>query len=107
MLSSAAAGSACSPSRSATASSSPGVDTLVESVEGVPCGESHDAQVYAAFDLTSGTFPGQTAVDDQGSRYDRWQAAVGTVYEQDTVLDFSYFTPSGRAGTPATTRPSA
>ena len=73
----------------------PGVDTLVESVEGVPCAEPHDAQVYAAFDLPSGAVPGQTAVDDQGSRgcYDRWQAAVGTVYEQDTVLDFSYFTP--------------
>jgi hypothetical protein len=73
----------------------PGVEQLVESVEGVPCGQPHDAQVYAEFDLPGGAFPGQATVDDQGSRgcYDRWQAAVGTVYEQDLVLDFTYFTP--------------
>lgn len=68
---------------------------LVESVEGVPCAEPHDAQVYAEFDLPAGAFPGQTAVDEQGSRgcYDRWQASVGTIYEEDTVLDFTFFTP--------------
>ena len=74
----------------------PGGDSeLIQSVEGVPCGDPHDAQVYAEFDLPSGTFPGQASVDNQGSRgcYDRWQAAVGTVYEQDTVLDFTFFSP--------------
>ena len=67
----------------------------VQSVEGVPCGEPHDAQVYAEFDLPDGPFPGDPAVDEQGSRgcYDRWQAAIGTVYEDDTLLDFTFFTP--------------
>ena len=69
--------------------------SLIQSVEGVPCGEPHDAQVYAEFDLADGAVPGDATVDEQGSRgcYDRWQAAVGTVYEQDTVLDFTFFTP--------------
>src|SRR5687768_3961131 len=50
---------------------------LVQSVEGVPCVEPHDAQVYAEFDLPDGPFPGDAAIDEQGARgcYDRWQAA--------------------------------
>jgi hypothetical protein len=68
---------------------------VVQSVEGVPCAEPHDAQAYAAFDLPDGPFPGDLAVDEQGARgcYDRWQASVGTIYEDDTFLDFTYFTP--------------
>lgn len=68
----------------------------VQSVEGVPCTSSHDAQVYAEYDLPGGEFPGQAVLDEQSARgcYDRWQAAVGTVYEDDTVLDFTFFNPT-------------
>ena len=67
----------------------------VLSVEGVPCAEPHDAQIYAEYDLPAGPFPGQAAIDEQSAQgcYDRWQAAVGTVYEDDTVLDFTFFNP--------------
>ena len=74
----------------------PAAGGLVESVEGMPCDEPHDAQVYAEFELPDGAFPGQAALDEQSGRacYDRWQAAVGTVYEDDTVYDFTLFNPS-------------
>lgn len=70
--------------------------TEVMSVEGVPCSTPHDAQVYAEFRLPEGTYPGQASVDEQSAVgcYDRWQAAVGTVYEDDTVLDFTFFNPT-------------
>ena len=74
----------------------PGSAGQVTSVEGVPCDQPHDAQVYAEFDLPDGPFPGQAALDQQSGQgcYDRWQAAVGTVYEDDTVYDFTLFNPS-------------
>lgn len=70
--------------------------TEVQSVEGVPCTTPHDAQVYAEYLLPAGDWPGQAAMDEQSGFgcYDRWQAAVGTVYEDDTILDFTFFNPT-------------
>ena len=70
-------------------------ETLVQSVEGVPCGAPHDAQLYAEFDLPEGPFPGDVNLEQQAADgcYDRWTGAVGTVYENDTELDFTFFTP--------------
>jgi hypothetical protein len=69
--------------------------TEVASVEGVPCSTPHDAQVYAEFDLPDGPFPGTSQLEQLAGEgcYDRWQVAVGTVYEEDTVLDFTFFNP--------------
>lgn len=69
---------------------------LVQSVEGVPCGEPHDAELYAEFDVPDGAFPGDPALEKLAGEgcYERWGSAVGTVYEDDKVLDFTFFLPS-------------
>jgi hypothetical protein len=71
----------------------PGIGT-VQSVEGVPCEEPHDAQVYSAYDLVGASYP--VDIDEEAAEgcYDRWQAALGTVYEDDLERDFTIFTPT-------------
>lgn len=63
----------------------------VVSIEGVPCSQPHDAQVYAMFDLDDGDYPGQTAIDvasDAGC-YDRFAAFVGRSYESSILGIYS------------------
>lgn len=73
--------------------------TEVLSVEGVPCGEPHDAQVFAEFELPDGDFPGVESVEMSAGDgcYERWPAAVGTDYETDTASDFTVFTPTAES----------
>ena len=70
----------------------------VASVEGVPCDEPHEAEVYAIWELENGD-------DEEYSAFsvmrhaadgclDRWPAAIGTDYEQDKELDFDLLGPS-------------
>jgi hypothetical protein len=68
----------------------------IVSVEGVPCEQAHDGQVYAELELPGdGPFPGQTAVEEQArfSCMAEWPVGVGTVYEDDVARDFTTFHP--------------
>ncbi len=67
----------------------------VVSIEGVPCVEPHDAEVYAMFDINDDTYPGESAVDlatDLGC-YERFEGFVGVPYE-NSVLDIYSLHPS-------------
>jgi hypothetical protein len=76
----------------------PDADTVI-SVEGVPCAEPHDAQVFAEFVLPDGDFPGLDAVELAAGEgcYQRWPAAVGTAYESDPASDFTVLTPTAES----------
>ena len=61
----------------------------VQSVEGVPCTQAHNAQAYAHFDLTGflDAFPGSAAFQEQALEgcYERFQSFVGIPYEQSEL----------------------
>jgi hypothetical protein len=65
---------------------------VVQSVEGVPCTQAHNAQAYAIFDLTGfgDAFPGRAAFEEQAAKgcYERFQSFVGISFEQSEL----YFT---------------
>ena len=71
----------------------------VESVEGVPCDQPHEAEAYHAFNLPEGdgSFPGQDVVGtaaDQGC-YDAFQPFVGIAYESSVLEIYSLVPSSG------------
>jgi putative regulator of septum formation len=67
----------------------------VSEVPGVPCGDPHDNQVFAVYDLTMDTWPGDDEIESQSTMgcYDRFEAAIGETYE-DSVIDFLPMYPS-------------
>lgn len=74
-----------------------GATGLIESLDGVPCSQSHDLEVYHAFNLGEGdgTFPGEDEVAseaDQGC-FEAFEPFVGESYE-DSVYGFSAMTPT-------------
>lgn len=72
-------------------------EDLVQSVEAVPCSESHDGELYALFDMApvSASYPGEDAVHEAATEgcYARFGGYVGAAYEY-SELDFSYFYPT-------------
>lgn len=67
----------------------------VESLEAIPCGQEHETQVFATFDLTAATYPGEEAVNelaDEGC-LDRFDAYVGIDY-QSSVFGFGTLIPT-------------
>lgn len=66
------------------------------SIEGVPCGDPHDAQAYDEFFLRGGTSPGMAEVgtDAADGCIDRWPAAMESSWESDRVYDVFYLTPT-------------
>jgi hypothetical protein len=69
----------------------------VESIDSVPCDQLHDAEVYAVVDLPQGAdaaFPGddEVAMAADEMCLDRFEAYVGTTYE-DSTLDINYYLP--------------
>lgn len=64
----------------------------VQSVEGVPCDEPHNAQAYGAFDVTGfgQDFPGSTEFAEQAEVgcHSRFEQFVGIAYEESEL----YFT---------------
>jgi hypothetical protein len=68
--------------------------TEVQSVEGVPCDEPHDAQVFSEFDLAGTTYPVDIDTEAGDGCYERWQPTLGTVYEDDLERDITFFTPT-------------
>ena len=72
-----------------------GAASEISEVPGVPCADPHDNEVYAVFDVTDATWPGDdliTALADQGC-FERFEAAIGATYEE-SVLVFTTLTPS-------------
>jgi Septum formation len=70
-------------------------ESLVASVEGVPCGRPHDAEAYHVFDLADGPYPGLdgvTASADDGC-YSAFHPFVGVALEYSS-LDVMYFHPT-------------
>lgn len=69
---------------------------VVQSVEGVPCSEPHDGQVYAKFNLPdSSSFPADEveSMSAQGC-VDRWEDALGSSYEDQSELDITFLSPT-------------
>jgi len=58
-------------------------ESLVQSVEALPCSQSHDAEAYAVFDVAGTSYPGASVIDE--AAIDGCLAAfhpfVGTSYE--------------------------
>lgn len=66
----------------------------VDSVPGVPCAKPHDNEVYAVFDVTMSSFPGdQMAGIAQEACQERFEAFVGKDYES-SALDIATLYPS-------------
>jgi len=67
----------------------------VSDVPGVPCDQPHDNEVYATFDLTMASWPGEeqaNEVADAGC-LERFEAAIGADYD-DSVLMITTLVPS-------------
>jgi hypothetical protein len=66
----------------------------------VPCAESHDGEVYASFELPSGSFPGDaevTLLAEEGC-YERFEGFVGLAYEV-SELELYFLQPTQRSWT--------
>lgn len=63
--------------------------SVVTDVPFVPCGEPHDAEVYAQVELEDGEYPGEEAVSKQADQYCYGEFAgfVGMSYEE-SALDY-------------------
>lgn len=68
---------------------------LVESVEGVPCSTPHDAEVYHAFLLPDGVYPGDASVGESASNgcYNAFEPFVGHEYAT-SIYDISSLSPT-------------
>lgn len=69
--------------------------TQVATVRAVPCAEPHDNEIYLAFDLPDGDFPGVTAIDAEAK--DRCLAAFESfvaVDHDESELNFFPVTPT-------------
>lgn len=66
----------------------------VDSVPGVPCSQPHDNEVYAVFDVSATTFPGDKMADvaHEGC-LERFEAFVGKDYESSS-LDIASIYPT-------------
>jgi hypothetical protein len=66
----------------------------VDSVPGVPCSQPHDNEVYAVFDVTAASFPGEAIAEmaHEGC-LERFETFVGKDYESSS-LDIATLYPS-------------
>ena len=77
-------------------------ESMVTSVEGVPCAETHDGQVYDEFNMQdaasipSNEMVQQEAVD--GCKW-RWTAALGANYDDMPDYDIYVFRPTSESWT--------
>ena len=65
----------------------------VSDVPGVPCEEPHDNQVFAMFDLPTGTWPGDEQVSEAADEgcLDRFEAAIGATYDESILVCTTLF----------------
>lgn len=77
-----------------------GVTGEIESVDGVPCDQPHQSEVYYSFAIPEGdgTFPGTEAVQDQADQgcLDAFQGFVGIDFDS-SVYDISTLTPTAES----------
>ncbi|MCU1431110.1 MAG: hypothetical protein JWP95_215 [Actinotalea sp.] len=68
---------------------------LVESVPTVPCGETHDSEVYAVTDVADGEYPGDDAIAAQADEfcYTEFATFIGMSYEESEIY-LNYLTPT-------------
>ena len=70
---------------------------LVESVEGVPCDQLHEFEVYHAFNIPEGDngYPGDASIEEQAyiGCYDAFAPFVGATYEE-SLYGFNTLTPT-------------
>lgn len=69
--------------------------TQVETVRVVPCAEPHDNEIYFAFELPDGDYPGAVAVDDEADErcFQAFEAFVQVDYFESS-LEFFTVTPT-------------
>lgn len=67
----------------------------IESVQAVPCGEPHDGEVYAAFDLPDSDYPGDDEVSAAGEDrcVEEFETFVGASYD-DSKYDITSLFPT-------------
>ena len=71
----------------------------VDGVAGVPCSKPHDNEVYAVFDLTMSTFPGDEIGElSQQACVERFEEFVGKDYESSS-LDVASLYPTRESWT--------
>jgi len=65
----------------------------ISDVPGVPCDEPHDVQIYAAFDLADGDWPGLDSVEMDAALgcLERFEAAIGEPYETSPIDIFPMY----------------
>lgn len=70
----------------------------VSSLPGVPCSEPHDNEVYAVFDVSYDSFPGDEMMSERAfdACLERFSNFVGNAYE-DSVLDITALYPSSQS----------
>ena len=68
---------------------------LIESMEGVPCSAPHDVEVYHAFNLPDGPYPGDASISQSvgDACYDAFEPFVGHDYET-SIYDISSLSPT-------------
>jgi Septum formation len=73
---------------------------LVQSVEGVPCSQEHDAEAYYTFDLADGSYPGPDWVSESAFNgcLGAFHPFVGLAYEY-SELDIYWLEPTEESWT--------
>lgn len=71
------------------------LSTQVETVRAVPCAEPHDNEIYHAFDLADGPYPGVNAIDEEADEtcLAAFETFVGVDYFESS-LEFFPVTPT-------------
>jgi len=71
----------------------PTADGAISDVAAVPCDEPHDLQIYAAFDLPDGDWPGLKTVELDAALgcLERFEAAIGEPYETSPLDVFPMY----------------
>jgi hypothetical protein len=77
---------------------SPDDTTEVDSVDAIPCEQSHNAEVFANIELPDGDFPGDGPVTDTAETrcYDEFEPYVGLDYES-SEYNFGWFVPTSQS----------
>jgi hypothetical protein len=67
----------------------------IASVGTIPCGDEHDAEIYAELELPAGEFPGDDSIGDQSDEFcfNEFGTFVGIGYDESS-LDFYSLTPT-------------
>lgn len=70
-------------------------ESLVQSVEGVPCSKPHDAEAYYIFDMAGTAYPGEAQITTSADTacLAQFHPFVGVSYEYST-LDISWLGPT-------------